>query len=290
MENNFYTPVQIVENGIKIGITKANLNLFKMILKSIFAGMFIALGAVASNLAVHNITDVGIARTLSGVIFPVGLMMVIILGGELFTGNCLISLAFFDKKISLIHMLRNLIVVYFSNMIGTILIAYLVFYSGHFEYSNGGLGAYTIKVAMGKAGMDFSNALFSGILCNILVCSAVLMTIAAKDIIGKIFGAFFPIMIFVISGYEHCGANKYYIPAGMIASTNPKYVEKACELYGFTPEQIKEQLTNSKFFGANLIPVTIGNLIGGIFIVSLGLYVITKLKDKENNRAENRSK
>lgn len=285
MENHYYTPAQIVENGINLGIDKANLNLLKMIIKGVFAGIFIALGAVASNLAVHNITDVGIARTIAGVVFPVGLMMVIMTGSELFTGNCLISLALFDKKITLIQMMRNLVVVYFSNMLGSILIAYLVFCSGQFHYSGGRLGAYTIKVAMGKVQMDFSEALCSGILCNILVCTAVLMTLSAKDTIGKLFGAFFPIMAFVIAGFEHCGANKYYIPAGMLASTNPQYVNQACELYGFTPEQIGEQLTGSHFFGANLIPVTIGNLIGGIFIISLGMYVSTRLRDKGQNKS-----
>jgi formate/nitrite transporter len=278
MDNNFFTPAQIVENNIKSGVNKANLKLSKMILLGIFAGMFIAIGAEGSNLSVHNIGDVGLARTLAGVVFPVGLMMLVIIGGELFTGNCMLTMALADKQIRVSQMLRNWIVVYFSNMVGAVFMALLVCASGQFDYSDGGLGAYTIKVAMGKTGLEFSKALISGILCNFLVCVAVLMASAAKDIIGKLFAAFFPIMVFVISGFEHCVANMYYIPAGMMAAANDKYVEKACELYGYTADQISSQLTIGNFFGVNLLPVTIGNIIGGGIIIGLGLYVINKKK------------
>lgn len=281
MNNNFFTPVQIVENNINTGVNKANLKLIKMILLGIFAGMFIAIGAEGSNLAVHNITEVGISRTLAGAIFPVGLIMLVIIGGELFTGNTMMTMALADRKITVLQMLRNWIVVYLSNMLGAVLIACFVYASGQYDYSAGGLGAYTIKVAMGKSGIDFSKALFSGILCNILVCVAVLMAGAAKDIIGKLFAAFFPIFVFVISGFEHCVANMYYIPSGMIAATNDTYVNKACELYGYTAEQIHEQLTIGHFLGTNLLPVTIGNIIGGGIIVGLGLYAINKTKEKK---------
>jgi formate/nitrite transporter len=279
MDNNFFTPAQIVENNIKSGVNKANLKLSKMILLGIFAGMFIAIGAEGSNLSVHNISDVGLARTLAGTVFPVGLMLLVIIGGELFTGNCMLTMALADKQIRVSQMLRNWIVVFFSNMAGAVFMALLVCASGQFDYSDGGLGAYTIKVAMGKTGLEFSKALISGILCNFLVCVAVLMAASAKDIIGKIFAAFFPIMVFVISGFEHCVANMYYIPAGMMAATNDKYVEKACELYGYTADQISSQLTIGNFFGVNLLPVTIGNIIGGGIIIGLGLYVINKKND-----------
>ncbi len=168
--------------------------------------------------------------------------------------------------------------VYLSNLIGSVVTASLIYGSGQFDNSAGGLGAYTIKVAMGKTGLDFGNAFVSGIMCNILVCVAVLMASSAKDIIGKIFACFFPIMVFVISGFEHCVANMYYIPAGIMAASNSKYVDKACELYGYTAQQISDQLTIGNFFGKNLLPVTLGNIIGGGVIVGLGLYVINKPK------------
>ena len=160
MDNNYYSPVQIIENNIKAGVNKANMGLLRMIVLGIFAGMFIAVGAEASSLAAHNLTDVGVARTLTGVVFPVGLMMLVVIGGELFTGNCMMTMALADRKITWIGMLKNWIVVYFSNMLGSVLTAACVYASGQYDYSAGGLGAYTIKIAMGKADMDFSKALF----------------------------------------------------------------------------------------------------------------------------------
>ena len=266
MENNYYSPVQILENNIKAGINKANMGLLKMILLGMFAGMFIAIGAEGSNLAAHNLTGVGVARTVTG--------------GELFTGNCMLTMALADHKIKALQMIKNWVVVYFSNMLGSILTAACVYASGQYDYSDGALGAFTIKVAMGKADIDISKAIFSGILCNILVCIAVLRSSAAKDLIGKLFGAFFPILIFVISGFEHCVANMYYIPAGIIASGNSQYLDKACELYGYTSAQISDTLTVGGFVH-NLLLVTLGNIIGGGIVVSLGLYAAHLVLDKK---------
>ena len=222
MENNYFAPAQIIENNLKGAVGKANLKLHKMIMMGFFAGMFIAIGAEGSNLAVHTIDNFGLAKTLAGCIFPVGLMMLSIIGAELFTGNCMMIAAVVDKRIKLVQMLKNWIVVYLSNLLGSVVTASLIYGSGQFDNSAGGLGAYTIKVAMGKTGLDFGNAFVSGIMCNILVCVAVLMASSAKDIIGKIFACFFPIMVFVISGFEHCVANMYYIPAGIMAASNSK--------------------------------------------------------------------
>ena len=275
MENNYYSPVQILENNIKAGINKANMGLLKMILLGMFAGMFIAIGAEGSNLAAHNLTGVGVARTLTGVIFPIGLMMLVVTGGELFTGNCMLTMALADHKIKALQMIKNWGVVYFSNMLGSILTAACVYASGQYDYSDGALGAFTIKVAMGKADIDISKAIFSGILCNILVCIAVLMSSAAKDLIGKLFGAFFPILIFVISGFEHCVANMYYIPAGLMALSNDTYKQAAMNAYGYTEAQLAA-LSLKGFFINNLIPVTIGNIIGGMIFVSIPLYLLHK--------------
>ncbi len=200
--------------------------------------------------------------------------MTVAVGGELFTGNCMMSMALADRKITLLQMLRNLVVVYISNFAGAVFVAVLVYYSGQFDYSGCGMGAYTIHIAMNKTGLDFSKALVSGILCNILVCIAVLVAGAVEDILTKLIAVFFPIMAFVTSGFEHCVANMYYIPAGILAGSNSEYVDKACELYGYTAAQIKEQLTVSQFLASNLLPVTIGNIIGGGLIVGLGLYAI----------------
>ena len=277
-ENMFQSPAEVVEANIKAGETKGNLPLGKMILLGILAGAFIAIGGEASNLAVHGISDVGLARTLAGAIFPVGLMMIVLVGGELFTGNCMIIMAVMDKKTTWLKYLRNLVVVYFSNLVGALIVDALVFFSGQWNYSGGGLGAYTIKVAYGKIGLDPVQCITSGIMCNILVCVAVLMAISAKDVAGKVLAIFFPIWAFVISGFEHCVANMFYIPAGMMAATNPDYVAKAEELYGITADQCASISVGSMLH--NMIPVTIGNIIGGAVCVGVLLVVIHKTKWK----------
>ncbi len=268
------SPSEVADNTIKSGIAKANMPLGKMILLGIMAGAFIALGGVASNVAVHNITDVGLARTLAGAIFPVGLMLVVFTGSELFTGNCLMLMSVLDKKIKVIQMIRNLVVVYFSNLVGALIIDALVFFSGQFNFSNGGLGAYTIKVAIAKTTISPTTAIVSGILCNILVCLAIIMAGAAKDVTGKILAIFFPIWAFVIGGFEHCVANMFYIPAGIMSATNPQYVEKANELYGITAEQCTS-LTHFSGIESFLF-VTIGNIIGGMVCVALIYYFAHK--------------
>ncbi|MEE0264758.1 MAG: formate/nitrite transporter family protein [Acutalibacteraceae bacterium] len=268
------TPSDIAESTIKSGVNKGNLPLIKMILLGIMAGAFIALGGVASNVAVHGIADVGLARTLAGAIFPVGLMLVVFTGSELFTGNCLMFTAVIDKRLKAIQMIKNLVVVYFSNLIGALIIDVLVFFSGQFNYSGGGLGAYTIKVAIAKTTIDPSTAVVSGILCNILVCLAIIMAAASKDVTGKILAIFFPIWAFVICGFEHCVANMFYIPAGMMAATNSDYVQKANELYGITAEQCTA-LTHFNGIESFLF-VTIGNMIGGMIFVGLIYYMAHK--------------
>lgn len=279
MENNFNTPVQVLEINIKAGEKKAALPLFKCILLGILAGGFIAFGAATSNAAVHNISNQGIAKGLAGAIFPVGLMMIVMIGGELFTGDCLMIAGVADKRFGIGKMIRTLGIVWFSNLIGAVIIAVLVYFSGLLNYTSGGLGAFTIKVAYGKCTIEPLQAVCSGILCNIMVCAAVLMATAAKDIAGKIGAIFFPIMAFVVGGWEHCVANMFYIPAGIIASTNDTYVARAEELYGMTAQQISEKVNISGFI-FNQIPVTIGNILGGMVFVALPLYIIHKEKKK----------
>lgn len=280
MENRFNTPAEVVGLSIKANSQKVELPLIKMVLLGIMAGMFIAIGGATSNTAVHNISNVGVARTLAGAIFPVGLMMIIFVGGELFTGNCLIIMNVLDKTATVTQLCRNLIVVYFSNLVGALLVDFLCFYSGNLDYSNGLLGAYSIKVAVGKISISPQTAIASGILCNILVCIAILMALASRDIVGKIFAIFFPIWAFVIGGFEHCVANMFYIPIGILAKNNAQYVEMAKENYGITSEQL-ENLTVAKSLN-NFIPVTIGNMIGGMLLVGTIVYIVQKKEWKKH--------
>lgn len=277
MENNFNTPAQVLEANMKAGEGKVKLPLLKCILLGIMAGAFIAFGGATSNAAIHNISNQGLAKALAGAIFPVGLMMIVFVGGELFTGDCLMIAGVADKRLGALKMIKTLIIVWLSNLVGAVLIAALVYFSGLLDYTNGALGAFTIKVALGKCTIAPLKAVSSGILCNILVCIAVLMATAAKDIAGKVWAIFFPIWAFVIGGWEHCVANMFYIPAGIIASANDNYVAKAEELYGITADQIAASLNIGGFI-SNEIPVTIGNILGGMVFVALPLYVIHKNK------------
>lgn len=236
--------------------------------KAILAGAMIAMGAAASSVAAHTIPDVGVARLAAAVVFPVGLMMVILLGAELFTGDCLAVMSVLDGKQKIRDIMRLLFIVYIGNFFGATLLAFLVSMSGQLDYSAGMLGAYTIKVALGKVNISFTQGVVSGILCNILVCAAVLMAMCAKDVTGKIIAIFFSIMLFVTAGFEHCVANMYYITAGILAKNIPEYANLAMQEYGYTLEQINN-LNYISFVFYNLLPVTIGNILGGIVFVGV---------------------
>ncbi|MDD3402936.1 MAG: formate/nitrite transporter family protein [Hespellia sp.] len=274
MENQFNTPSEIINLSINSCENKTKLPLGKMILLGIMAGLFIAFGAATSSTAAHAVTNVGLARLVAGVIFPVGLMLIVFLGGELFTGNCLIILDVLDKRVTCLSLVRDLVIVYFTNLIGSLIVVFLIYYSGNLNYSDGLLGAYTIKVAACKIAMSPAQTITSGILCNILVCLAVLMATSAKDIAGKVWAIFFPICAFVVGGFEHCVANMYYIPAGILAAVNPAYVAKAQEIYGLTDAQISSLNLLSSLH--SFLPVTLGNIIGGMLIVGVPLYLIYK--------------
>ena len=272
MESRYRTPMEIVEGFVGEGVKKATTSTMKTIVLGIMAGMFIAFGACTSNVAAHLIQNTGVAKMAAGAIFPVGLMIIVFIGGELFTGDCLMLIGCMHKKYKVLKMIEKLIVVFFSNLIGALIVVLLAYYCGQWELSASALGAYTIKVALGKANLSFGKALCSGVLCNLAVCLAVLMGYAAKDIVGKVWAIFFPIFAFVVGGFEHCVANMYYIPAGILAARNDAYRQAAMELYGIS-EQALANLDVAHMV-TNLIPVTIGNIIGGMVLVALPLYYL----------------
>ncbi|MBU1061936.1 MAG: formate/nitrite transporter family protein [Candidatus Omnitrophica bacterium] len=252
MDNLFLTPLEISQTLSDIGEKKASATIFELLIFGILAGIYIAFGAnVAIAVLSGGTLDAGLARFLAGSVFSVGLMLVLIPGSELFTGNILMTIGFIYRKYSFLKVMRNWLIVYFGNLIGAMIIAWLVFSSG-LLISNGSLtamGTVATNIAEGKLDMGFTEALCRGILCNMLVCLAVIMSIASRTVTGKIFGIYFPIMAFVASGYEHSVANMYFLPAGLMV--------KGEFISGF-----------STMFN-NLIPVTIGNIIGGLLIVLL---------------------
>lgn len=281
----YFTIKEVAEKYIEGCKTKIQMSSKTLTGKAIMAGFMIGMGAAVSSVAAHTIADVGLARLAAAVVFPVGLMMVILFGAELFTGDCLMAMSLFDGKQKVRDCIRVLLLVYFGNLIGATLTALFISLSGQLDYSAGMLGAYTIKVAVGKVNISFIQGMISGILCNILVCAAVLMAMCAKDITGKLLASFFVIMLFVTGGFEHCVANMYYITAGIFASHNPTYVQLAMDTYGFSKEYL-ESLNIVNYFVTNLLPVTIGNIIGGSFFVGASVYYLNCYKAKSSDKKE----
>ncbi|MDR2586912.1 MAG: formate/nitrite transporter family protein [Coriobacteriales bacterium] len=268
----------MTEITIRSGIAKARMPLLKILLLGILAGIFLALGAHASSVAAHGIGNVGLLRLVTGCVFPIGLILIVIVGGELFTGNCLMVEGLAARHYGFGRWLRNLIPVFIGNFIGSLIVVILLVLANAFNYGDGALGAYAIKVALAKTNLPFLVALGSGILCNILVCVGVIGAAAAQDISGKVIIIWLPIMAFVLAGFEHCIANMYYILAGMFATLNPAYASKAQELYGITNDQLAS--LDLLALGNNLLPVTIGNVIGGVLV---GLICYAAFKSRRLN-------
>ncbi|ONI39825.1 FdhC protein [Candidatus Epulonipiscium fishelsonii] len=267
---NYLTPPEITDYTIDAGVSKVNRNFMTILFMAILAGIYIALGGIASSTAAHSVDDYGLAKLITGAVFPVGLMLVVINGADLFTGNCLIIMSTCDKKTNIFQFFGNIAIVFFGNFIGAVFMAWLQANSGLFRMSDGGFAYYVFKTAYNKVTLPFDEALILGIICNIFVCAGILMTYAAKDIAGKALAEFFSIFAFAISGSEHIVANMYYVPAAIFAKSNPDLIE----LSGYASEKLSE-ITWGNFFIHNAIPVTIGNILGGVLIGTM-YYLIYK--------------
>lgn len=250
-----YSPKEVAENYLSACETKTALPLLRMFLLACLAGIFVALAGVASTVGAATIENPSVAKVVTGLIFPAGLSMVLIAGSELFTGNNLLIMGVLQRRITVGAMLRNWIVVYLGNFAGSVFIAALAYEGGVFSAFNGDLAASVVSIANAKVSLSFGQAFIRGILCNFLVCIAVWMSNAAKTVPGKIVGLFFPIAVFVIAGFEHCVANMYYIPAGIFQSG----------MLGM----VHENLTWGGFLLRNLLPVTLGNMVGGVVLVGV---------------------
>ena len=270
---------ELVEFSNEIAVTKANSSFVRLIVLGILAGAYIAFAAGAATMASYNLLAspdlYGLGRVLHGAVFTGGLIFCVIAGAELFTGNTLMAGALSVKRISFGKMLRNWGVVYAANLVGSLLLVCMMNSSGLWGASDGLLGAVAIKIAAGKTALSFESAFVLGIMCNWLVCLAVWMAWAADNVGGKIAAIFFPIWLFVTSGFEHSIANMYYIGAGIMASGVPKFVDKALEIG--VSESALAGLNWHGFFISNLVPVTAGNIVGGAFFVALA-YVLANRK------------
>lgn len=273
---NYSTPAEIAATTVETGIKKSKLSFSHQLILGILAGAFIAFASEGSNMAAFNLFErpetYGLGKALAGSIFGTGLMLVILAGGELFTGNTLIIMGVLQKKVKLREMLRNWGTVYIGNLIGSLLIAFMMVQSGLFNSGANALGGQTIKIASYKTGLPFMSAIYLGIMANWLVCLAVWLAYGAKDMIGKMFGIFFPIWLFITSGFEHSIANMYYIPAGILAKSNANWAAAS----HLSPEKLANLNWNTFIFN-NLLPVTIGNIIGGAVFVGF-IYWFVYLK------------
>jgi formate transporter len=279
MDKQFLSPAEISESYISTGCKKAETSSYKLLILGILAGAFIAFASQGSNVAIHTIASVGLGKALAGALFATGLMLVLIAGGELFTGNALIVISCAVGRNRWSGLLKNWFYVYIGNFIGSVLIAVMIIYSGQLDLSSGLLGGFTIKIAVYKTNLSFGSALILGVLCNWLVCLAVWMAAAAKDIAGKLMAIFFPIWLFISSGFEHSIANMYYIPAGILAKSHSTWVNAAL---GMGVSQAKIDALNwVTMITKNLIPVTIGNITGGTVFVGFAYWLIY-LKKKES--------
>ena len=256
-----FSPKQIAEKVDSIGVTKARLPLLSMVMLGILAGAFIGLGGLYYTL-VKSDASLGFAtqQVVGGLAFSLGLILVIVAGAELFTGNNLLAMAWADKKITTGELLKNWLVVCCANFIGAVGLAALVFLSGHPEMNQGAIAVMYAKIAATKCEMPFWTAFFQGVLCNVLVCMAVWMALAGRSVIDKVVAIIFPISAFVAAGFEHSIANMYFIPlAMMLDASGTVEVASSVSVLGFV---------------GNLIPVILGNLVGGSVLVGLVYHVI----------------
>jgi formate/nitrite transporter len=211
--------------------------------------------------------SIGLTKLIGGFVFSLGLILVIITGAELFTGNNLIVMAFVSRKITLMQLLRNWGVVFLGNLIGSLIVVFLIFLSGQWTAGGAVVGAKALMIANGKVNLTFWQAVSKGILCNILVCLAVYLCFSGRSVTDKILAILFPITAFVAMGFEHSIANMYFIPAGLLIKNNPEVLSAAQNILGTIPNL--SGLTLSGFILNNLIPVTIGNIIGGTFFIGI---------------------
>jgi formate transporter len=268
-------PQKMASRMEEVGVAKTELKADTMFALAILAGAFIGCGAIFATVVTTGLGAVGmgfgIIKLLGGLVFCLGLIAVVVAGAELFTGNNLIIMAFASKRITLIPLLRNWGIVYIGNFVGSVLTALVMLATKQYMFSGGTLGANALSIANSKCGLDFFQAIALGIMCNALVCLAVWLTFSARSTTDKILAIIFPITAFVAAGFEHSVANMYFIPIGLFIKgfAGPEFWEaigKTAADYG--------NLTWSAFFLKNLLPVTIGNIIGGSGFVGLVYWFI----------------
>jgi formate/nitrite transporter len=260
-------PPEIAQACESVGVRKAGMDAMSMAVLAGLAGAFIALGAMLFTVVMTGAGGgLGPSRLLGGVAFSLGLVLVIVAGAELFTGNALVVMAWASRKVSTRLLLRGWAIVYVGNFGGAVATALLVFVSRNWELGDDAVGGTALRIAVAKVQLDFPQAVALGILCNALVTLAVWLSLSARSLPGKVLAVVFPITAFVAAGFEHSIANMYFIPMGLFLKEERRVVQAS----GLQSSELAD-LGWGEFVVNNLVPVTIGNVIGGALLVG-GVY------------------
>ncbi len=262
-------PNEMAVKAEAIGVKKIQMDSLELFTLAVLAGAFIALGAIFSTTVVtgaNGLLPFGVTRLLAGVVFSTGLILVIVGGAELFTGNNLIVMAWASRKVATTQVLWNWLIVYAGNFVGAVATALIVVLAGQYKLNSGGLGVTALDIAKAKLNLSFSEAFFLGVLCNALVCLAVWMTFSARSTTDKIMAIVPPITAFVAAGFEHSIANMYFVPVAIFIR---QWAPAAFWDSGGTSPADYSRLTWEQFLTANLIPVTLGNISGGAVLVGV---------------------
>lgn len=273
-----YTPKEIAARIESVCVSKSTNDPGRVFVLSLLAGAFIAFGAALFTLVTHDASvtvNQGLMRLVGGLSFCLGLILVIVAGAELFTGNNLLVMAYMDKKITFVQLMRNWLIVFVGNFAGALGVVVLIYFSGHWQSGSDAVGVKALLIAEAKVNLSFMEAFSRGVLCNILVCLAVWLCFAGRSVTDKILAILFPITAFVALGFEHSVANMYFVPAGMTILSEPEVVSLAQQL---KPAFDPSSLTVSGFLLHNLLPVTLGNIVGGSVFVGL-IYWFLYLRD-----------
>jgi formate transporter len=274
-----HLPPEVAIRAEDIGVRKGNLDFLSMFMLAVLAGAFIALGAIFYTTVVTGITDkvgFGVTKLLGGLAFSLGLILVVVAGAELFTGNNLLVMATASGKLPVSKLAWNWLVLYAGNMVGSVLTALMVFQTLQYMMADGQVGITALKIADAKCALGFGTAMARGIYCNVLVCLAVWLTFSCRTTGDKILAILFPITAFVACGFEHSVANMYFIPIGLLVK-------------GLAPAQfwVMAHQTAGSFsslswlnFLKNLVPVTLGNILGGTVFVGIIYWVIHLRKER----------
>ena len=267
-------PPEVAAKATDVGVAKASMSFTRTFVLAVLAGAFIALGAMFATTAIAGADGVlpfGVGRVLAGLVFSLGLILVVVAGAELFTGNNLIVMASAERRVALTLLLRNWAIVYGGNLIGALGTVAIVYAGAQYEFGDGAIGSAALGIAEAKSSLGWGQAVALGIMCNALVCLAVWMAYSARTVTDKVLAVIFPITAFVAAGFEHSVANMYFLPMGLLVKEDGS--DAFFSEIGKAPADYPDVTLGNAVID-NLIPVTIGNIIGGSLMVGLVYWLV----------------